>query len=67
MILLCVKKIQCNEISFLFCVVEPPTQYSPEVGKTEAKTFYTKKSRLVQMNFFVNKYNNLSHFQRVHL
>jgi hypothetical protein len=41
MILLCVKKIQCNELSFLFCV-ELPTQYSPEVGKTKAKTFYTK-------------------------
>jgi hypothetical protein len=37
----CVKKIQCNELSFLFCV-ELPTQYSPEVGKTKAKTFYTK-------------------------
>jgi hypothetical protein len=41
MILLCVKKIQCNELSFLFGV-ELPTQYSLEVGKTKAKTFYTK-------------------------
>ncbi len=41
MILSWVKKIQCNELLFLFCV-ELPTQYSPEVGKTKAKTFYTK-------------------------
>jgi hypothetical protein len=52
-------------LSFLFSV-ELPTQYSLKVRKTKAKTFYTKvqKSRLVQMNFFGNKYDNLSHLPK---
>jgi tRNA U38,U39,U40 pseudouridine synthase TruA len=35
------KKFNAMKCHFFFCV-ELPTQYSPEVGETKAKTFYTK-------------------------
>jgi len=66
MILLCVKKNFNAMNCHFFCVLNFQHNTLRRLEKQKLK-LSTQKSRLVQMNFFGNKYDNLSHFQRVHL